>query len=287
MELREAKGRHDGLCQGKRYFTCKAMHGVFVRAINCKKIDELGKNDSLSISLSSSSQDSLVAESTKGSREESIRPKSERLSISTKAPDQKKLTSTPNNAARECRFKIGSPVTKRKGSPSQNSKLLHLSTPFSSSSASVDSMDDFNLSLIAKQVNIILNLFFEICLDSQVLNPQLIESRSFRDAILDVINDDLTARNASSSSESPNLKQPVKADSDMASLAKETQSLLEEVKADQARSTGMIGKLEEALVRYIHPTAAFLCYSYFKFMFVIPCGSLFSIPYLRNLLCNG
>lgn len=154
LELREAKGRHDGLCQGKRYFSCKAMHGVFVRAINCKKIDELGKNDSLPISLSSSSQDSLVAESTKGSKEEYVRPTSERLSISTKASDQKKRTSTPNLSigARESRFKIGSPAARRKGSPSNNPKLLHPSTPFSSSSASVDSMDDINLSLIAKQV---------------------------------------------------------------------------------------------------------------------------------------
>eukprot|EP01035_Chromulina_nebulosa_P062755 gene62755-85818_t len=60
LELREAKGRHDGLCQGKRYFSCKALHGVFVRAINCKKIDDIGENDAPVMPQSSSSQEAIV-----------------------------------------------------------------------------------------------------------------------------------------------------------------------------------------------------------------------------------
>lgn len=158
LELREAKGRHDGLCQGKRYFSCKALHGVFVRAINCKKIDDFGENDSPVMSQSSSSQEAIVVDSSRrfsqSAKEENVRPPLDRLSLSTKASDQKKRTSTPNlslAAARESRFKIGSP--RRKDSPANNPKMLSTSTPFSSSSASVDSTDDtFNLSLIAKQV---------------------------------------------------------------------------------------------------------------------------------------
>ena len=159
LELREAKGRHDGLCQGKRYFSCKALHGVFVRAINCKKIDDFGENDSPVMPQSSSSQEAIVVvESSRrlsqSAKEENVRPPSDRLSLSTKASDQKKRTSTPNlslAAARESRFKIGSP--RRKTSPANNPKMLSSSIPFSSSSASADSTDDnFNLSLIAKQV---------------------------------------------------------------------------------------------------------------------------------------
>lgn len=39
-------------------------------------------------------------------------------------------------------------------------------------------------------------------------------------------------------------------DSDVTSLAKDTQLLLQEVKAEQVRSKGMMAKLEEALVRF-------------------------------------
>ena len=34
LELRGRKGKHDGAVDGRRYFTCKAGHGVFVRPCN-------------------------------------------------------------------------------------------------------------------------------------------------------------------------------------------------------------------------------------------------------------
>jgi dynactin 1 len=38
LELSEPTGKNDGMCQGKRYFTCKPLYGVFVRVINCKRV---------------------------------------------------------------------------------------------------------------------------------------------------------------------------------------------------------------------------------------------------------
>ena len=31
LELRMAKGKHDGEVEGKRYYTCRAYHGIMVR----------------------------------------------------------------------------------------------------------------------------------------------------------------------------------------------------------------------------------------------------------------
>ena len=62
----------------------------------------------------------------------------------------------------------------------------------------------------------------------------------------------MASRSGSSSSASPSLhNHPTEqADSDVTSLAKDTQLLLLEVKAEQDRSKGMMAKLEEALVRF-------------------------------------
>ena len=38
LELGDASGRNDGSVQGRRYFTCKPRHGLFVRAASCVKI---------------------------------------------------------------------------------------------------------------------------------------------------------------------------------------------------------------------------------------------------------
>ena len=31
LELRLPKGKHDGLVEGRRYFTCKPNHGIMIR----------------------------------------------------------------------------------------------------------------------------------------------------------------------------------------------------------------------------------------------------------------
>ncbi|KAI8064871.1 CAP Gly-rich domain-containing protein, partial [Gilbertella persicaria] len=36
VELDEPQGKNSGVVQGKRYFECKANHGVFVRPTNIK-----------------------------------------------------------------------------------------------------------------------------------------------------------------------------------------------------------------------------------------------------------
>jgi CAP-Gly domain-containing linker protein 3/4 len=31
LELRQPKGKHDGMVEGRRYFTCKPNHGIMIR----------------------------------------------------------------------------------------------------------------------------------------------------------------------------------------------------------------------------------------------------------------
>ena len=147
LELNEANGKHDGFCQGKRYFSCKPLHGVFVRAINCRKVLE----------------DDISVQSTQSSVKEVIpRPILERSASLGKVPvtsntgiDFKKRTSTPTaiSATRESRLKAASPVVKRKIASAQNdaipaSVIPTLATP----GGSRDSADENFISAISKQV---------------------------------------------------------------------------------------------------------------------------------------
>ena len=40
VELDERVGKHNGTLNGKTYFKCQKMHGIFVRPTNCRKVSE-------------------------------------------------------------------------------------------------------------------------------------------------------------------------------------------------------------------------------------------------------
>ncbi|KAA0186398.1 Dynactin subunit 1 [Fasciolopsis buskii] len=60
--LDEAKGKNNGVVQGKRYFTCEEDHGIFVRPTQLKSLD--GGDDSSIMNLSTSvvSESSVTSE---------------------------------------------------------------------------------------------------------------------------------------------------------------------------------------------------------------------------------
>jgi len=243
LELNEPTGKNDGTCQGKRYFTCKPSHGVFVRAISCKKMIEV-ESTTPSPNVCALSTDTIRSTISK---DDNTRPVSERSIFTAKTIplDVKKRTTTPtvmSSQSRENRLKCISPISKRKPSPPGQKNAFNIQTSqqpptMSSISTSVFSVDAFE--------------------DNSNLNSiiqQLLESTSFRNKLVDVVAVDVNKRiHASKSpalttqlspSTSP-LKSTPKEDSLQSSI--DSPSLLKSLKEDHIRSQQSLFTFEKLL----------------------------------------